>query len=188
MMETNWSFVIWQEFELIALKEMDRILVAVSSTTCVQYPCPSWLVSWIQVVINASLQEVMVLPALKDAVVWFLLNRTPLNPTVLDNFRPLPSLFRKSYHYCTSCTAFHFLSESNSKCLLLPLNPYIAYGQIMSRQLSLKYLPALPSQIGWHSPIPFLKNCHIMESRKHNFSMAVPILWNTLPSEVWQVP
>lgn len=59
--ERPLSFVIWEEFNLVAFEEVDRILGAASSATCVLDPCSfDWLVKGdgmclTQAVINISL-------------------------------------------------------------------------------------------------------------------------------------
>lgn len=79
-----------EKFEPVSPEEVDRVLEAVSSATCILDPCPSWLVKasrvaargWVQALVNAASWEGAVPPA----------QEAPLDPTVLDNFCPAPSL------------------------------------------------------------------------------------------------
>uniref|UniRef100_A0A8C6XD58 Reverse transcriptase domain-containing protein n=1 Tax=Naja naja TaxID=35670 RepID=A0A8C6XD58_NAJNA len=91
---------IWVEFDSVSLDEVDRIMRRLSSTTCLLDPCPSWLVyasrevtrGWLQAVINASLSEGVFPAALKEAVVRPLLKKPALDPTILNNYRPVSNL------------------------------------------------------------------------------------------------
>lgn len=81
--------MIWEQFSPVGLDEVDRVLNAISATTCQLVPCPSWMVTsrWVQPVSNISLQGTF-----KKALVHPL-HKTPLlDPTCLDNFHPVSKL------------------------------------------------------------------------------------------------
>uniref|UniRef100_A0A8C6YD85 Reverse transcriptase domain-containing protein n=1 Tax=Naja naja TaxID=35670 RepID=A0A8C6YD85_NAJNA len=92
--------MIWEEFDSVSEDEVDGIMRRLSSTTCLLDPCPSWLAyaarevtcGWLRAVVNASLREGVFPAALKEAVVRPLLKKPALDPTVLDNFRPVSNL------------------------------------------------------------------------------------------------
>uniref|UniRef100_A0A8D0BC31 Reverse transcriptase domain-containing protein n=1 Tax=Salvator merianae TaxID=96440 RepID=A0A8D0BC31_SALMN len=92
--------VIWEEFELVMPDEVDKAMGAVSSATCLLDPCPSWLVStsrevtrgWVQAIVNASLREGSFPAPYKEAIVRPLLKKPSLDPTVLNNYRPVSNL------------------------------------------------------------------------------------------------
>lgn len=99
LIESRSCFVIWEEFHLVSPEEVDWAHGAVNSTTCEFHPLKldpslSWLVktfeeitcTWIQVVVKASLQEGIILLALKDVMIYPLLKQISLYPKVLDRF------------------------------------------------------------------------------------------------------
>ncbi|XP_034263783.2 vomeronasal type-2 receptor 26-like [Pantherophis guttatus] len=76
--EVATGLVVWDKFDPVTPKEVDRIMGKLSTTTCLLDPCTSWLVysarevthRWIQAVVTASLAEGSFPAALKEAVVW----------------------------------------------------------------------------------------------------------------------
>ncbi|XP_070593886.1 uncharacterized protein [Erythrolamprus reginae] len=49
---------VWEEFDLVTPDEVDKAIGAVSSTTCLLDPCPSWLVSASREVTRSWVQEI----------------------------------------------------------------------------------------------------------------------------------
>ncbi|XP_058033112.1 alpha-N-acetylgalactosaminide alpha-2,6-sialyltransferase 3 isoform X1 [Ahaetulla prasina] len=100
MTETRLVDVIWDEFDSVALEDVDRLLGRLHATTCLLDPCPSWLVlaaqevtrGWLQGIINASLVEGFFPAALQEAVVRPLLKKPSLDPAILGNYRPVSNL------------------------------------------------------------------------------------------------
>ncbi|XP_058013007.1 uncharacterized protein LOC131185006 [Ahaetulla prasina] len=98
--ETRLVEVVWDEFDSVALKDVDRLLGRLHATTCLLDPCPSWLVlatqevtrGWLRGIINASLLEGVFPAALKEAVVRPLLKKPSLDPAILGNYRPVSNL------------------------------------------------------------------------------------------------
>ena len=91
-------------------------------------PCPSWLIKaargemadWVRGVVNASLQQGRTSACLKEAVIRLLLKKASLDPSVLDNYRPvsnIPSLGKVLKHVVLSQLQ-GFLEEVDYPCLL----------------------------------------------------------------------
>lgn len=84
------GLVIWEQFECVSPKERHWVFKAVSITTRVLDPHPSWLIkaswgtlcSWIQKLVKSSFREGMAPMAVFHPVPKKML----LNPTTLDNF------------------------------------------------------------------------------------------------------
>lgn len=76
--------MIWVQFYSVDHDEVDRILDAVSDSTCQFDPCLSWMVkasrtlisSWVQAMINILLQEGTFPGSFKDALFRPLLKKT----------------------------------------------------------------------------------------------------------------
>ncbi|XP_058020365.1 uncharacterized protein LOC131188809 [Ahaetulla prasina] len=100
MTEARLADVVWDEFDSVALEDVDRLLGGLHATTCLLDPCPSWLVlatqdvtrGWLRGIINASLMEGIFPAALKEAVVRPLLKKPSLDPAILGNYRPVSNL------------------------------------------------------------------------------------------------
>ncbi|XP_061450026.1 uncharacterized protein LOC133369124 [Rhineura floridana] len=88
------------EFQLVQLEEVDKVLGMLRAIMSALDPCPSWLVkasravttSWAKEVINASLREGVVPGSLKEAVVRPLLKKPSLDPDILNNYRPVANV------------------------------------------------------------------------------------------------
>uniref|UniRef100_A0A803SN06 Reverse transcriptase domain-containing protein n=1 Tax=Anolis carolinensis TaxID=28377 RepID=A0A803SN06_ANOCA len=92
--------ILMDSFQLVQPEDVDKVLGEVRATTCILDPCPSWLIKeargglaeWVKVVVNASLQEGIFPASLKLAVIKPLLKKPSLDPTQLENFRPISNL------------------------------------------------------------------------------------------------
>uniref|UniRef100_A0A803TL80 Reverse transcriptase domain-containing protein n=1 Tax=Anolis carolinensis TaxID=28377 RepID=A0A803TL80_ANOCA len=92
--------ILMDSFQLVELEDVDKVLGEVRATTCILDPCPSWLVrearggltECVKVVVNASLREGIFPASLKLAVIKPLLKKPSLDPTQLENFRPISNL------------------------------------------------------------------------------------------------
>ena len=92
--------IIWDSFQLVEPEDVDRILCSVRPASCPLDPCPAWLIrsareglaEWTGRVVNSSLREGVLPPALKQAIVRPLLKKPSLDPTNLNNFRPVSNI------------------------------------------------------------------------------------------------
>ncbi|KAF7254198.1 hypothetical protein EYD10_01049 [Varanus komodoensis] len=97
---TPLSPQLMDEFQLLKPDDVDKVLGQVRPTTCLQDPCPSWLlkkakdriVTWILEVANASLRDGRVPAPLKEAVVRPVLKKASLDPEVATNYRPVANI------------------------------------------------------------------------------------------------
>lgn len=71
------------------------IFMTISPVTCLLDPSPLFKASqemtsgWLHVMVNSSLKERVVFPALKESVACLLFKKPSLDPIVLDNFHPI---------------------------------------------------------------------------------------------------
>ncbi|XP_067320839.1 uncharacterized protein [Anolis sagrei] len=92
--------ILLDSFQFVKPEDVDKILGGMRPTTSILDPCPSWLLKeargglaeWVTVVVNASLREGKIPASLKQAVIKPLLKKPSLDPTKLDNFRPVSNL------------------------------------------------------------------------------------------------
>ncbi|XP_062839868.1 uncharacterized protein LOC134299860 [Anolis carolinensis] len=92
--------VLMGSFQLVELKDVDKVLGEVRATTCILDPCPSWLMreargglaEWVKVMANASLWDGKFPVSLKMAVIKLLLKKASLDPTLFRNFWPISNL------------------------------------------------------------------------------------------------
>ncbi|KAF7254271.1 CMP-N-acetylneuraminate-beta-1,4-galactoside alpha-2,3-sialyltransferase [Varanus komodoensis] len=87
--------ILLDEFQLLRLDDVDKVLGQVCPTTCLLDPCPLWLLTkakhgigaWILEVINASLRDGRVPAPLKEEVVRPVLKKAFLDPEMAANYR-----------------------------------------------------------------------------------------------------
>uniref|UniRef100_A0A803T8P4 Reverse transcriptase domain-containing protein n=1 Tax=Anolis carolinensis TaxID=28377 RepID=A0A803T8P4_ANOCA len=87
-------------FQIVHPDDVEGILGAVRATTCASDPCPSWLIklasgglaNWFVGIINASLDQELSPSTLKQALVKPILKKASLDPSVLNNYRPISNL------------------------------------------------------------------------------------------------
>uniref|UniRef100_A0A803TQ40 Reverse transcriptase domain-containing protein n=1 Tax=Anolis carolinensis TaxID=28377 RepID=A0A803TQ40_ANOCA len=92
--------ILMDSFQLVELEDVDKVLGEARATTCILDPCPSWLVreargglaEWVKAVVNASLRDGIFPASLKLAVIKPLLKKPSLDPTQLENYRPISNL------------------------------------------------------------------------------------------------
>lgn len=89
-------------------------------------------------------------------------------------------------HYnCTNFISSQFLSMCNSRCWLLTLKSYKAWGQVIWGTISAD--PSRLDRVGTEQVSSF-KCCHLVGPRKYAFPLAAPAQWNTLPLKIQEIP
>uniref|UniRef100_A0A803SRC4 Reverse transcriptase domain-containing protein n=1 Tax=Anolis carolinensis TaxID=28377 RepID=A0A803SRC4_ANOCA len=92
--------ILMDSFRLVRPDDVDKFLGATRATTCSLDPCPSWLIKltrgdlliWLEKIINSSLEQGIFPSSLKQAVIRPFLKKASLDPSTLNNYRPISNL------------------------------------------------------------------------------------------------